>query len=700
MRRRIKQFWSWLCGLWWRKSVLSTCDRRKIRQKPEIDGSAVGQDKKDASHEKQKNPIPERSKKEVDSDASEEQPRRTLKPPVRWIKRQKRREEGKNEPSTSSPRVPRVDLLCRKARLGAWKIVIPDSESIRSVRQNGNDLSIQEGGYVVNGFTGVVNVVFHEGQETAVPLTNKETAIGGSVRDGTIIFKIPADWKGDGRRVPRITNGHHIVIAPKHFTRKGHEPAEPGHCMGDANFTAHYFYVSGAEAEGENVDSVGFEEGNLETSASRINIEGAIVFDNSKTGRLFVGDALAWNPTQDVVWMHVGEERKCGWKGSEADPRQALTEVLNGRQGRFFVRAYGGDNKLLDSEDFRYLHGLEEIRVNGGPYIESTVLMPKANGYPVTKISFHGKNDISVEVESQSVKYAKAQKSDVFVDPHPDGDEVKCLVASGGGRIEVVLDMPRIWWRLEHDSVSNQKWMDVPIIMSREEYLEHSDNKANILLRLPRKVRAVKLGIDDELTKTYPRTERVKGALVPLCDFMDHEQIANASDNPVTLHAEINSAEPPVPILSVKASPVPRISGFFCDPMELVAGEATTLSWNTQYADAKDVFIKPDVGLAGTDGIRELRPRKTTTYVLEIRPQKMAGATAKVTVRVLPGPGKEGKTDALVKRMCGWGSGKGFSLREIESAELTPYDASLKGLPIDRRRRSSHWENVKKLKEL
>ena len=44
-------------------------------------------------------------------------------------------------------------------------------------------------------------------------------------------------------------------------------------------------------------------------------------------------------------------------------------------------------------------------------------------------------------------------------------------------------------------------------------------------------------------------------------------------------------------------------------------------------------------------------------------------------------------------------AGKGFSLSELKLAGLTPEKARKLGIPVDKRRKSVHEENVKRLRE-
>lgn len=44
-------------------------------------------------------------------------------------------------------------------------------------------------------------------------------------------------------------------------------------------------------------------------------------------------------------------------------------------------------------------------------------------------------------------------------------------------------------------------------------------------------------------------------------------------------------------------------------------------------------------------------------------------------------------------------SGRGFSLKEIKEAGLTPHDAGRLKVPIDKRRKTAHPKNIQMLKE-
>ena len=156
----------------------------------------------------------------------------------------------------------------------------------------------------------------------------------------------------------------------------------------DTSFRAHYFFRDGSESE-EGIG--GFRECDVASTTSGFELAGGRVFDDSEDGELFVGAVPNLKSSQDISWIRVGEEEQNGWKGENFKPdERTLAEVLNGRQGRFFIRVYD-DTRLLDSGEFRYLGNLKEIRVNSKPYDENTVHTPP---YSRTTVEFIGTDGV------------------------------------------------------------------------------------------------------------------------------------------------------------------------------------------------------------------------------------------------------------------------------------------------------------------
>ncbi len=59
------------------------------------------------------------------------------------------------------------------------------------------------------------------------------------------------------------------------------------------------------------------------------------------------------------------------------------------------------------------------------------------------------------------------------------------------------------------------------------------------------------------------------------------------------------------------------------------------------------------------------------------------------------------RSNVKVKKATpGLRKGRGFSKNELKGVNLSFYQAKVKGIPVDERRKSSHQENIDTLKEL
>ena len=167
------------------------------------------------------------------------------------------------------------------------------------MKQNGEPLSLRNGSWPLACFAGHLSVDFKEGSPVTVPLFDQNP----------LIFKLKKDWGGDGRRVPRVTKGHFIVIAPVEWgVPSDHTPVDPEGCS-DPTFMAHYFFRDGKESES---DLGGFPGHDVPSSAPEFTLSGRTVFDDSAEGDLFVGKPPQLIAADRVLWARVGEEGENG----------------------------------------------------------------------------------------------------------------------------------------------------------------------------------------------------------------------------------------------------------------------------------------------------------------------------------------------------------------------------------------------------
>lgn len=431
-----------------------------------------------------------------------------------------------------------------------WDVVLSADQdlAIDAVKQEDESLEMVSGECPLASFAGRLFVELADGEPVEVALFEGDP----------LIFKLNRDWKGDGRRVRRLTRGHFILIAPRGWTRSGDVPVEPDGCS-DRQFMAHYFFSDGSKSS-EQIG--GFQEYEVALGAVGFELTGESVFDDSAEGHLFVGSPPHLKPTSGVVWARVGKESQDGWSGENFRPvERSLGDVLDGRQGRFFIRVYDRESDLLDSDQFRFLQNLQEIRVNNIPYTQDTLLVPKSphvsrrvshlspvisfvdssgavrDTMPVPRSSRESPGHQRVVVEfidregtvirpilPPDVRYLEDDEGSLVIQAHPDADTLSCELPAHGDRVNSTLNLPRVWWRMEsHPSERGDDWRDVPLEMTRHEFRTHAESDSALRLRVPKRVRSVVVGFDSDVDRRYQQND--DDFVLPLADFCDYTQI-------------------------------------------------------------------------------------------------------------------------------------------------------------------------------
>ena len=594
------------------------------------------------------------------------------------------------------PSRPVPELVCRRSAYGRdWEIVLVESvgHSIRRIEQNGKPLSIDSNGdcYLPSLRGELVIEYGTTGDSDRISL----------FQDEPLIFKMKSEWQDSGRRLSRITHGYFIVIVPADWTRIGDPPVEPEGCSDD-EFAAHYFYSENG------MDDIGrFEQYQIPLAAARIELAGKRILDDSDQGALFVGVSPELQPNLEFEWVRIGYEGPEGdWAENFNPTDRSLANALDGRQGWFFVRVYGdydGNLRMSDSDQFRYLADLREIRVNGSQYTEDSVLAPSPKGHSPTEIRFiagDGTNLVPSVEGGQATKVAN--EGVVLVPPCPDEDLLSCIVGSERGAVDVALHLPRIWWRLERDNDEVGEWCDVPIPLTRKDLQKLGWNHAVVRVLVPNRMRSVRLGFDKGLDLSYECVKREsddrKHIVIPLDEFLDYAQVDHPIYDDVSLGIDFLGDS--VTILRIFADPLPEIVSFNATRLHVIAGEITRLRWETRHTESVPVMIDQEIGAVERTGELDVKPIETTVYELCLVVDGADNVRNRLTVTVHPSSESEPQFRAHVRIPGGgWRLGKGFSRRELSEAYLTEEVAATRSIPLDRRRHSCHRENVERLLE-
>ena len=605
-------------------------------------------------------------------------------------------------PDSESPPQPRPEgrpeLICRKAlESSQWSLMlsVPSESSVTEVIQSGAPLDGSSGACKIPSFARSLTIVHESGDTTDMVLFD----------DGPLIFKFRKDWSGDGRRVGAITTGHFMLVTPRDWHRTGKVPVEPEGCE-DPEFTAHYFHRQGDSPE---EDVGGFEEWIPELTRSKFRLEGNILFDCHDRGNLFGGEAPQLRCGPEVACARVGNEGGGEWRGDNFDPAEReLSEVLDGRQGSFFIRVYDENTTLLDSGEFRFAKRLNQILMNGEPYSQTSLLLPRPRGHPCAEVQFVDAGGIVMRPTLDDASVGSALKPDgtIKINRHPDSDNLRCALDDDKDSVEVAIVIPRVWWRLEGDSEASNDWGDTPIVLDRAEFRRRADEGEWLRIRLPPCVKSVQAGFDENLDSRYSRED--SACLIPLLEFVDCQQIDEVllEDALLNLRFDRSGAESVMlPVMRLTADPVPKpdpvpeIVVFESIPHTVDGDHATTLRWITRNAAKASIRIEPDIGEVGPNGSVDVHPRGTVRYTLTLTMAGHPDLTRSVTCKTQP-RARSGlqPRPQVVRTGGGWRCGKGFSLSEFSAIGFTRSTAAWATMPFDKRRKSTHSINVESLR--
>ncbi len=542
-----------------------------------------------------------------------------------------RRKAHEQKTTTRHALKPRPELICRKDTSSwQWEVVlhVDDECQIKVVYQDGVALDKLNNEYSVLSLSHPLQITFESGEKEELPLF-----------DGNpLIFKLRSGWKETGHKTSSIGKGHFVVFAPREWERTDPAPVEARSCT-DKNFKANYFF---GDVHDTQKDIGGFKQYTLPTK-SIFELTGQRVCDDSDKGELFVGAVPNLKPLQAIAWVRIGEEKKDGWKGETFNTNeQSVADILGKREGHFFVRVYDRKATQLDSGEFRYLHDLKEVLVNGQPYDKACLLIPPPTGYSTISVSFISKNNTALRpILMHDTQHTKVRGGNLIVEAHPDEDSISCKLESNTGSVDLKLNLPRVWWKIT--SGKSDEWHSEPFVMTRQEFREHADINATIELRLSRQIRSVGIGFNDDLARKYQRIGQ-DDISVRMKDFSDYSQIDQRLKEDAMFN--INCGEEVLTLIRIYADPVPTVTPFTCKP--------------------------------------------SVVYLVE-----------RVTEEMLPMWKQRSKFPVVVRKVNGgWRQGKGFSSGEIRNAGLAMSEATRHLIQVDKRRRTTHPNNTQTIRRL
>ncbi len=452
-------------------------------------------------------------------------------PPSRPGKRKKHDTQKPPKPKRPPPEE-KPELICQETHDHQWQIFlrVPRGKDFE-VSQNGSELSVSDTGeYMPTNFKEKIHWTDGNSSEKIELFSNNMP----------LIFKLRKNWYGDGRPVFRISSGHYLVFTPRDWRRINEAPVSASACT-DKDFLAHYFYSDGTDT------ADGFKECNSFIKRERFSLDGTTVADDANMGELYVGDIPKLDDSKNwkgVSWIRVGKEGDGKWAEDFKPNEPTLANVLQDREGWFFIRIYDDDVKLIHSMDFRYLTGLEKILVNGEPHHSDNIITPNDNGYTSTVIQFVG--EIKVESENKDITVNKDNTA--TIDPLPNLDKTQWTLIGRNGQVTIILHLPRIWWQLVNSDTISAEWKDTPFEMSQDVFIANRD--AVMIVRLPPAKKGMLVSFGEfhqyEGVRKYDKDRETNESRFDLRQFRAHKQIIETSSEESNLSIQCGSVDFPI----------------------------------------------------------------------------------------------------------------------------------------------------------
>ena len=541
-------------------SGIETGDKVEVETKGKVKADTENEAKADAENEakaetedKVKADTENEAKAEtgdkVEADTEDKAKAETGKPPQNRGGRR-----GTRRPTPPAERKPstidaKPELLCREnPNYQQWAILLslPKGKDANVFQGEVKLRPDNRGEYPLSNFTDEVVVRWVESGKV-----EKISFVDGA---HPLIFKLSKNWNGCGRKVKHVSDGYYVVFSPVDWNRTGAAPVEPSACN-DNCFLAHYFFSN------DNSEQDGFEECDSIFSRKRFSLEGRMIADDSDYGNLYVGippkltDIDNW---QNVPWVRVGEEGGGNWGKNFQPTKKDLGNILEKREGWFYIRIYDEERSLIDTMDFRYLKELEEIRVNGKPHSLERIIAPTTSGHTEVAVQFVG--HIRVE-ENTNPHITIGSDNTAVIGRNPDMDRSEWTVIGEHGRANVNIHLPRVWWCLESADDETREWRDTAFEMTRAQFRGNKDAVA--MIRVPASVQKIWAGFNTlnrdadarSYSFKYNDNDGTKQAKIELQEFGDYREILEPSLKESTLKIQCGEVEFPIVRVPADAPP-------------------------------------------------------------------------------------------------------------------------------------------------
>lgn len=392
-------------------------------------------------------------------------------------------------------------------------------------------------------------------------------------QDNYLLFRLIGQNLNQGCRVKSLSSGSYLVIAPNDWKREetvsGPPPIAPEPvCL--EGYKAHFFDLEKGDEQ-----KIAFQLPNgqsqvIKAKALRFDLVGKRIEDASEhMGPLFgerpprirALDAQAWNNVGTIV---VGEEgigrkrwRKAFSPNSGQLEQDLPLEVAGRKGGWYFLRFYDNDDDLIDSIDFRFLSVLREIR------LPPPLHLPNGDGHKPACVELVHEADCVVQPVSNLVKIQvehQNNKTLLRVPPDPTCDKSQWLIGpERGPRVEVTINVERIWWGVGGENNPASDWQDRPVILAREDFKATSSKVLWLQLPKRRWVDRVLVGFERPSARPYDVRVSEKTVAIPLREYGDCHEVGDQTQE-YNLKLWVKGREgilATLPVSQARVAPVP-----------------------------------------------------------------------------------------------------------------------------------------------
>jgi small subunit ribosomal protein S9 len=346
----------------------------------------------------------------------------------------------------------------------------------------------------------------------------------GKEGENYLLFKLRGEDRREGRLVKSPSSGEYLVVVPANWKITNAISVSPEQ-VNMESYQA-YWHVFDPVDNRRMAFATPKGEKKIQSKSPRFRLIGSSLNDASYMGPLFVAnppqisahDIVDWN---DVGTIIIGEIGESGWRMEipltlDNAVQTLPTEVLERQIGWYFLRFYDKHDSLIESLDFRYVRGLETIKVPRPQPFPS-----EEKRHELACVEIMHESDCVIEpadIVSSDIRTECAEDRTVLpIPPNPAYDKTRWRISYGSGaKVEITILIERVWWNIGTENERPSTWKDQFETLLKENFSATSD--VALWLRFPthRWINKVKVDFQREQAREFPVAVTEQTICVPL----------------------------------------------------------------------------------------------------------------------------------------------------------------------------------------